>query len=116
MTSLELTQYRDWLNQRRQLARPGTFFWTWVQTHLPDWYTTLIYEQSSAAPFREPIGPQPEQIRLMTYVALSAGCRGLGFWSDRFLADTHQGRDRLLTLALLNQEIQMLGPMLLTAG
>lgn len=116
LTSLELTQYRDWLNQRRQLARPGTFFWTWVQTHLPDWYTTLIYEQSSAAPFREPIGPQPEQIRLMTYVALSAGCRGLGFWSDRFLADTHQGRDRLLTLALLNQEIQMLGPMLLTAG
>lgn len=116
LTSLELSQYRDWLNQRRQLARPGTFFWTWVQTHLPEWYTSLVYEQSSAAPFREPVGPQPEQIRLMTYVALSAGCRGLGFWSDRFLADTHQGRDRLLTLALLNQEIQMLGPMLLTAG
>jgi hypothetical protein len=116
LTSLELTQYRDWLNQRRQLARPGTFFWTWVQTHLPEWYTSLVYEQSSAAPFREPIGPQPEQIRLMTYVALSAGCRGLGFWSDRFLADTHQGRDRLLTLALLNQEIRMLGPMILTAG
>jgi hypothetical protein len=51
----------------------------------------------------------------MTYLALSAGCKGLGFWSDRFLADSHQGRDRLLTLALLNQELTMLEPMLLTA-
>ena len=39
MTGLELPQYRDWLTQRRQLAQPGTF-WTWVQTHLPDWFTT----------------------------------------------------------------------------
>lgn len=116
MTSLELTQYRDWLNQRRLLARPGTFLWTWVQTHLPDWYTTLVYDRSATAGgFNEPIGPQPEQIRLLSYLALSSGCRGLGFWSDRFLADTHQGRDRLLTLALLNQEIQLLEPLLLTA-
>ena len=55
--------------------------------------------------FDEPIGPQPEQIRLLTYLALAAGCKGLGFWSDRFLADSHQGRDRLLALALLNQEL-----------
>src|SRR5262249_21723153 len=37
----------------------------------------------------------------------------LGFWSDRFLADSHSGRDRLLELALLNQEFQMLEPLLL---
>ena len=65
--------------------------------------------------FAEPIGPQPEQIRLLTYTALGAGCRGLGFWSDRFLADSHTGRDRLLQLALLNQELQMLEPLLVTA-
>lgn len=115
MTTLELSQYRDWLNQRRLLARPGTFMWTWVQTHLPDWYTNLVYERAGSAGFSEPIGPQPEQIRLLSYTALAAGCRGLGFWSDRFLADSHQGRDRLLALALLNQELQMLEPMLLTA-
>lgn len=116
-TGMELTQYRDWLNQRRLLrqAGPSTYTWTWVQTHLPDWYTNLVYNQSAAAPFSEPIGPQPEQIRLLTYIALAAGCRGVGFWSDRFLADSHQGRDRLLTIALLNQELKMLEPLLVTA-
>jgi hypothetical protein len=113
MTTLELPRYREWLNQRRLLANPGTFMWTWVQTHLPDWYVQLVYDQSSAAGFQEPIGPQPEQIRLVTYTALAAGCRGLGFWSDRFLADSHQGRDRLQALALLNQELDMLEPLLL---
>ena len=104
MTSLELGQYRDWLTQRRNLAQSGGFSWTWVQTHLPDWYTSLIYDRPGAGhPFTEPIGPQPEQIRLLTYIAVGSGCRGLGFWSDRFLADSHTGQDRLLTLAPLKQ-------------
>jgi hypothetical protein len=112
MTTLELPRYRDWLNQRRLLANPGTFMWTWVQTHLPEWYTNLVYERGSAAGFNEPIGPEPEQIILLTYIALASGCRGVGFWSDRFLADSHQGRDRLQVLALLNQELEMLEPLL----
>ena len=48
----------------------------------------------------------------MAYTAIGSGYRGLGFWSDRFLADSHTGRDRLLALALLNQEIEMLEPIL----
>src|SRR5262249_20080885 len=84
MTSLELGQYRDWLTQRRQLAQPGTYTWTWIQTHLPEWFSTLAYEKPSAVGFNEPAGPQPEQIRLLTYTALAAGYHGLGFWSDRF--------------------------------
>lgn len=112
-TSLELSKYRDWLTQRRVLARSGTFAWTWIQTHLPDWHTALVYGQSPSQPFNEPIGPQPEQIRLLTYIALSAGCRGIGYWSDRFLAETHHGRDRLLAVALLNLEMQLLEPVLL---
>ena len=115
MTGLEIGQYRRWLYQRRLLAHKDTFTWTWVQTHLPDWYTALVYKKPAVSGFDEPVGPQPEQIRLLTYAAISAGCRGLGFWSDRFLADSHQGRDRLLTLALLNQELRMLEPLLETA-
>jgi hypothetical protein len=115
MTGLELTQFRRWLNQRRLLTRANTFMWTWVQTHLPDWYTTLVYDRPGAAGFDEPVGPQPEQIRLLTYLAISAGYRGLGFWSDRFLADSHQGRDRLLAMALLNLELRLLEPLLMTA-
>lgn len=114
MTSLELPQYRDWLNQRRLLARPGTFFWTWVQTHLQDWYlNTVVPEAVGNNRFDDPIGPQAEQIRMLTYLALTAGCKGLGFWSDRFLADSHHGRDRLLAIALLNQELSMLEPLFL---
>ena len=60
----------------------------------------------------EPSGPHPEQIRLLTYAAIGAGCKGVGFWSDKFLADSHGGRDRLLALALLNQELQLLEPIL----
>jgi hypothetical protein len=115
LTTLELSDYRDWLDQRRRLNRPGAFMWTWVQTHLPDWFTQMAYQRPSSASFDEPIGPEPEQIRLLTYIAISAGYRGLGFWSDRFLADSHQGRDRLLTLALLNQELLLLEPILQSA-
>src|SRR5262245_16483652 len=115
MTGMELGKYREWLTQRRLLARPGTFMYTWIQTHLPDWYTHLVYDQPPSAGFQEPIGPQPEQIRLLTYGAIASGCRGIAYWSDRFLADSHQGRDRLLTLAMLNQELEMLEPLLVTA-
>jgi hypothetical protein len=111
MTTLELPMYRDWLNQKREVA-PDTFFWTWVQTHMPDWYSYLLYNQPGNTAFKEPVGPQPEQIRLLTYMALGAGCRGLAFWSDRFLADSHFGRDRLLCLALINLELDMLEPLL----
>src|SRR5207253_1509614 len=88
----------------------------WVQTHLPEWYTSLVYERPGSAPFPEPVGPLPEQIRLLTYAALGAGCRGLGFWADHFLADSHQGRDRLLAVALLNLEMEMLEPLLVAAA
>ena len=114
MTTLEMPRYREWLEQRRKLANPGVFTWTWIQTHMPDWFTNVLYERSSAAAFNEPIGPQPEHIRLLTYTALASGCKGLGFWSDRFLADSHQGRDRLLCCAILNQELEMLEPLLVS--
>lgn len=114
LTGMELWQYRDWLSQRRQLAR-GAFLFTWIQTHLPDWYTQVAYRRNSSEGFSEPIGPQAEQVRLLTYIALGCGYRGLGFWSDRFLADSHQGRDRLLALALVNLELKMLEPLLVTA-
>jgi hypothetical protein len=114
-TSLELPAYKDWLARQRRLVPPKTFCWTWVQTHLPDWFLTTAYERGAGGKFDEPIGPQPEQIRILSYLAAGCGYRGLGYWSDRFLADSHTGRDRLLELALLNQEFQMLEPLLVGA-
>ena len=34
-TSMELTDYLAWLRERPRLARPGTPFWSTVQTHIP---------------------------------------------------------------------------------
>jgi hypothetical protein len=119
MTGLELTGYRDWLTQRRQVVGPEgleRFWWTWIQTHLDDWYTTLVYDKPGAGGFDEPVGPQPEQIRLLTYCAVGCGYRGVAFWSDRFLADSHAGRDRLLAMAQLNQELKLLEPLLVNCG
>ena len=112
LTSLELTNYRDWLTQHRRLTAGNSLHWTWVQTHIPDWQTQLLFGKKEGE--GTAIGPQPEQIRLLTYLAMSAGCQGLAFSSDRSLADSQQGRDRWLMMAILNQEIQMLEPLLLT--
>src|SRR5260370_13922673 len=112
MTTLELSRYREWLRLRRELANPTVILWTTVQTHLPEPLAQVLYERSADGSFDEPVGPQPEHIQLLAYTAISAGCRGLAFSSDRFLADSHQGRDRLLACGLLNLELEMLEPLL----
>ena len=114
-TSLELSTYSTWLEQRRKLTSGRATFWTWVQNHLPDWYLASVLGNQNAETFADPIGPHPEQVRQLAYISLAAGCRGVGFWSDRFLADTHHGRDRLQGMALLNAELDMLGPVSLAA-
>jgi len=115
-SSLELGQYKDWLEQRRALIAPGKMMYSWIQTHLPEWYLQQVYGKTEIDSFPEPIGPHPEQIRILTYLSLASGARGLGYWSDKYLSqDTHHGRDRLLELALINAEIDMLKPVLASA-
>ena len=114
-TSLELNRYRDWLQQRHKLSRPNTFMWTWIQTHLPNWYLDVLQPARTPGGFAEPVGPHPEQVRLLTYLSIAAGARGIAYYSDRALADAQQGRDRLLGIAMLNQELSLLEPLLVTA-
>ncbi len=60
-TGMELTSYRDWLTERRQLAQPGAFCWTWIQTHVPDWFLATAYDRDASGAVTEPLGPQAEQ-------------------------------------------------------
>jgi hypothetical protein len=115
-TSLELERYRDWLSQRNDLTSGRAVFWTWIQNHLPDWYLATVLGQKATDKFADPIGPHPEQVRLLAYLSIACGCRGLGFWSDRFLADSHHGRDRLQGMAILNSELEMLAPVLMATA
>ncbi len=116
-TSLELDNYREWLLQRRSLTSPGKLMWTWIQTHMPDWYLSLATGQAKPNHLDFPLGPQPEQIRILTYLGLASGYRGLGFWTDQFLTPdatgaTAGGRDRMIELYLLNTELELLEPVL----
>jgi len=109
-TDLNLDQYREWLLQRRALSLPGKLHWTWIQAHAPEWYVNLA--KQPAGQLESPLGPQPEQMRLLTYLSIACGYRGLGFWSDRWLANSHLGRDRFIETYLLNCELQLLEPVL----
>lgn len=112
MTTLELDRYSEWLAQRRILTSGSQFMWTWIQTHIPEWQVKLLYGKDSNEPVTDPLGPQPEQIRLLTYLAAASGCKGLGFWSDRFMADPRHGRERVLQMMILNQELEMIEELL----
>jgi hypothetical protein len=61
-------------------------------------------------------GPDPDQLRLLTYTSLAAGCRGLAYWADELLGQPGAGRGRLLQLGLLNLELQLLEPYFASAG
>ncbi len=109
-TDLNPDQYREWLLQRKALSMPGKLHWTWIQAHAPDWYMALAKQPTGQ--LETPLGPQPEQVRLLTYLSLACGYRGLGFWNDRWLANTHFGRDRFIETFLLNCELQLIEPVL----
>ena len=54
-------------------------------------------------------------MRLLTYLSLACGYRGLGFWNDRWLSNSHFGRDRFIEAFLLNCELQLIEPVLFGA-
>jgi hypothetical protein len=107
-TSFSFGQYRDWLIQKRDLAQPGTFLWTWIQTE-----PAAIHAEQREAAGRTPAVVEPEQIRLQVYAALSAGYRGVGFWKRKALDSRTEGADeRRLAITQLNLELELLEPWL----
>lgn len=112
-TTLDLTSYRDWIMQKRNLTQDGVYTWSWIQAHPPEWTVSKFQQENGTS--NDPVGPSPEQIRLLSYTAVASGIKGVGYWSDSVLADSQAGRDRLLQMALLNQEFQLLEPVLLAA-
>lgn len=111
-TSFGLKTYRDWLIERRMQAMPGSLVWTWVQTDA----VASVNPQRRAAGLA-PIVVEPEQLRLQTYAAWAAGCRGIGYWTQSSLdADDPGAVERKLMLAQLNMECELLEPCLVTGN
>ncbi len=106
--SFGFKEYRDWLAQRRNLAQPGTFLWTTIQTESPS---------ASPGSVAVPVVVEPEQIRLQVYAAIAAGYRGVCYWTETSLDDKNPlTRERRLQIALLNMEIELLEPWLATGS
>ena len=109
-TNHSFKEYRNWLMQRRKLARPGSFLWTWIQTE-----TDVLNAAWRERAGRTPLLVEPEQIRLQTYAAIAAGCHGIGFWKTQPLDSEESGnRERLLALTQLGYELKLLEPWLAT--
>lgn len=103
-TEFEIKDYRQFLTQKVRQLRPGMFVSTWLQTEIeprPGVTTPQLVE--------------PEQIRLLAYAALAAGCRGIGYWkTSSFHGEFPGARERELIIAIINQEIELLEPWLAT--
>ncbi len=104
-TSIELSDYIGWLRERPRLARPGTMFWSAVQTQL-----SPAAEQQWAlfSGTRSPLPADVESIRLLTYAALSAGARGIEFRLPSPISEAPPLVQ--LELTLLNQELEVAEP------
>ena len=108
-TGFSFKRYRNFLVQKRRLARPGTFVWTWIQTEPRANANGKLTDDN-------PLSVEPEQIRLQVYAALAAGCRGIGYWKTTSLDSKRPGaEERRLMIAQLNLELDLLSPWL-TSG
>jgi hypothetical protein len=107
-TSLQLTDYGTWLRERPRLARPGTPFWTVIQTQP----ASSMREQWAALAGTQVTGDvDSDALRLLVYTAIGAGMRGLEFAShSRLDAGDDETRLRALTLATINAELDLVEP------
>jgi hypothetical protein len=106
----EFSESYDFLNQRRLLtvrSNLGGLFWAWIPATTPPEVTRNIWGSDSPPSWGTP-PVQPAQLRLMTYLALSAGYRGVGFLGDATLTrPTGAGRLLWIEMSLLNLEIDL---------
>jgi hypothetical protein len=102
LESLEFLKQRRRLTARSNLAG---LFWAWISAAAPPIVSSNIWGDDVPPGWGVP-QVTPEQLRLMTYMALAAGYRGLGFVGDADLTRP-AGRARLIEMAFLNEEIDL---------
>src|SRR5690606_38005216 len=106
-TSLELSQFSDWLSQRGQLARAGAPLWTRVSSQA----SPILVEQMRlvAGSSLPPPNWQEAQLRSCVHAALAARSRGILFGSEsRLDAPDPSTVSRAAMLELVNLELQLI--------
>ncbi len=98
-----------YLEQRRMMTatkNPTALFLAWVPASAPHAIRTAVWGEDVPPSWGWP-QLLPEQMRMYTYAALSAGYRGLGFRASPDLSQPG-GLDRLYEMTLLIAEIELL--------
>ena len=105
-----LKYYKDLLLNGREELGFERFYWTWVQTNMQVWYSKEI--QGLETNWGPGFAPDPEQVRILTYLAMGAGSRGIIYFHWRFLKDDWFGNARYAEIAIIGCELDVIGPML----
>ena len=112
-TSQSMQDGFEYLRQRRDLtvrSNPEALFWAWIPTRVRPGVVQNIWGKDTPPDWGTPV-VHPEQVRLMTYMALAAGYRGLTYLGDADLTRP-AGEALLIELTLLNAEINLCEPIL----
>ena len=103
----------QFLDQRKLLtarSNNDALFMATIDATAPPVYRESIWGTDTPPSWGEP-RVQPEQLRVAAYAAIAAGSRGLIFRADSDLT-RDLGRPNLIEMALLNEEIDLLEPIL----
>jgi len=105
-----MLDYIDRFHREHAIVGADRYLWTWVQAHVQIWYTQRYLDPTVKwMPSRYPDG---ENLRMVAYSALAAGCRGLLWFPSRYFAEEYHGADRLAEAGLLGCELEVIGPWL----
>ena len=101
-------ELRNLLFRRRRSGGQLPFPWTWIQIEPSS--TQQVWR--SAMKLERPY-VEPEQIQHQVYAAISAGCKGIGFWKTAPLQpDNPRDQETALAIELACLEIELLQPFL----
>jgi len=108
-TSLELDDYRAWLEERPRLTRPGTPVIATLSTELDP--RTARQAAALAGIGGRGLAVDPESLTLAAFAAVAAGSRGILFASSRRIdGDDRESRARAAAARAMNLKLQLLEP------
>jgi len=101
-------ELRNLLYRRRRVGGQLAFPWTWIQVEPSSaqqaWRSAMQLPQSYV---------EPEQIQHQVYAAISAGCKGIGFWKTSALQpENPRDQETAIAIELACMEIELLEPFL----
>ena len=112
-TMQDPSEMYNYLEQRRLLtarSNADALLWAMLDATPPPIYQESIWGTDTPPAWGLP-RVQPEQLRTATYAAIAAGFRGICFRADSGLTKA-QGRPNMIEMAFLNEEIDLLEPIL----